>query len=122
MQTAQLGAVNKNTAPILAGDTLIELSSIKAYDVQTMSYGYLSRICGNGFETLLSRGRRFSNNMGTWTALLTEAKQKARSGQLRYICIYTTEGTHLTVFNVGQKKEWESLLKELEDGCQPVTA
>lgn len=122
MQIKESGVKDARPAPVLAGDTPIELSSIKTFDVHKMSYGYLSRICGNGFESLLRGGQRLVSNIGGSPALLEEARQKALEGDLRYICIYTKGGAQFTVFNVGQKTQWDMLLKRLHDSCPSMTA
>ena len=119
MRIPESEAVISHPAAVYAGDILIEFSSVESFDIQTMPYGYLTRICGNGFETLLSRGYRFSDNPGDWPALLAEAKAKARNGELRYIRIFKTDGRKLIIFNVGTHTSWDMLLKELRNDVIP---
>lgn len=114
MQNTRHAIVVDASSSIQVGDSQIDLSMIKEYGIHDMSYGYLSRIYGNGFSSFHCMPR-ISNNIGNQMSLLDEARQKAMDGNLQYISILTRTGEHFIIFNVGKLSEWEKLNDDLED-------
>ncbi len=114
MKNAGLRVVIEASSSVQVGDSRIELSAIKEYGIHDMSYGYLSRIFGNGFSSV-SNASKISNNIGNQSFLFDEARKKAMDGNLQYISIDTRSGEHFIFFNVGKLSDWEKLNDDLDD-------
>lgn len=103
-----------SASSVQVGDSRIELSAIKEYGIHDMSYGYLTRIFGNGFYSVSSTPK-ISNNTGDESNLFDEARQKAMDGNLKYISINTRNGEQFIFFNVGKLSDWKKLNDDLDD-------